>query len=78
MKGHYKKHNDKKFKCTKCDFKCASANTLNNHTRAHTGEEICISPLENDIKSSQASKRDREKSISPNKTSVDNNVIKTV
>ena len=37
--------------------------------RTHTGEE-------NNIKSSQSSKRDREKSISPNKTGVDNNVIK--
>ena len=65
LKGHTKKHNDKKFKCDKCDFKGTSLIALSNHMRNHTGDEICLSPNENEIKSSQSSKRGL--SVSPEK-----------
>ena len=74
LKGHMKKHYDKKFKCSKCDFKGTSLMTLSNHMIKHTGEEICLSPSENENKSSQKVKRDREISVSPEKADLDNNV----
>ena len=42
--------------------------------KIHTGEEICSSPSDNEIISSQATKRDREISVSPEKNDTDNNV----
>ena len=65
---------DRKFKCSKCEFKGTSSTTLSNHLRTHTGEEICLALSENDIKSSQAAKRGL--SISPEKKDLDNNAIK--
>ena len=70
LKGHLgKKHNDK-FKCSKCDFKGTSSTTLSNHLKTHTGEEICLAPQENEIKSSQSTKRGL--SVSPDKKDLDN------
>ena len=74
LKGHMKKHNDKKFKCSECVFKGTSLIALSNHMRTHTGDEICMSPSKNEIQSTQTTKRDRELSVSPEKNDLDNNV----
>ena len=71
LKGHIKKHNEKKFKCTKCDFKATSLIAVSNHMKIHTGEEICISPVDDEIKSSQSSKRGLPLS-SPEKIDLEN------
>ena len=76
LKSHKKKHNDKKFKCLKCEFKGASSTALNNHMKTHTEDQTFLSQPENETKNSQPPKRDREASVSPDKTDLDSNVRK--
>ena len=75
LKGHTKKHNLKKFKCSKCDYKGTSTITLSNHMKSHLGDEICLSPSEDVIPSTQTSKR--ELSVSPDKIDKNKNENKS-
>ena len=73
LRGHIKKHNDKRFKCNKCEFKGTSNATLINHMKSHFDDILGSSPPEsdNDLHSMKNSKR--ELSISPDKIDVNKN-----
>ena len=75
LKGHSKKHNEKKFKCSKCDYKGTSTTTLSNHMQSHLGDEICLAPADDVMQSSQTTKRGL--SVSPDKIDKNKNENKS-
>ena len=68
LSSHTKIHNQKKIKCSKCEFVCTTLNKLKNHMRIHLDEEI-HTEIHTEELSEMSKITTSEKNISCSKTS---------
>ena len=72
LNTHFKIHNKKGIRCTKCEYICTTINKLNTHMRTHTEDEIQVEKMvkvAKGLESTNGNKRDL--SVSPEVEHID-------